>query len=226
MYRQNTIVHCLTRLRPEKNSYPALDIPRLYNILTTEKSLEMANPGLAGGGQEEETRVPDRFVKRDRYQEHMHRQREEREMEERRATEQEREQEMIAIDVNASMKRFDEPRLKLLLDFFTEHFLKMAERSTKHKNLGQSYMYLRSAENLMSLIEEMGYQCVQAKEQVKYIIKCSYFLVQVLKLRESTNYLVYINDYWVISYGNPGLGSCLEQGRRPSTHTSLPDLPP
>ena len=70
------------------------------------------------------------------------------------------------IDLTAEMKPFDEPRRKMLLELFSDHFLKMADRSLKYKNHGQSYMYLRSAENLITLVEEMGYQCRESREQV------------------------------------------------------------
>ena len=42
----------------------------------------------------------------------------------------------------------------------------MAERSAKKKNYGQSYMYLRSAENLITLVEDMNYECSQARQVV------------------------------------------------------------
>ena len=167
------LLHSLLRLRPEKGFYPALDIERLYKILTTEQSLVMANPGLGGG--EQEARRPgggqeggrgQGREEGDRYQEHMRRQRE-KAAEERRARREEKEQQAKpTVDLEAEMKQFDEPRLKLLLDFFSEHFLRMAERSAKHKNLGQSFMYVRTAENLITLVEEMNYQCVEFREQV------------------------------------------------------------
>ena len=204
------LLHSLTKLRPEKGFYPGLDIERLYRILTTEQSLGLLNPGLRG---EEEAAEAGRGQGRrgDRYQEHMRRQREDREAEERRATEEEGEQGKPAIDLTAELKRLDEPRLKLLLDFFTEHFLRMAERSVRFRALGQSYMYLRSAENLMALVEEMGYEAAEGREQA-------------LRLREGVNYSLYIKDYWAISYSHPGLGQhTASTSRRPSMH--LPNLP-
>ena len=162
------LLHSLLRLRPEKGFYPALDIERLYRILTTEQSLVMANPGLGGGEQEASSgpgRAGGREQEGDHYQLHMRRQRE-KAAEERRARMEETEEAKPAIDLSAEMKKFDEPRLKLLLDFFTDHFLRMAERSAKHKNLGQSFMYVRTAENLITLVEEMNYQCVEFREQV------------------------------------------------------------
>ena len=88
----------------------------------------------------------------------------------------------------------------------------MAERSAKKKNYGQSYMYLRSAENLLTLVEDMNYECSQGRQVV-------------MKLRENVNYSLYIKDYWAISYGHPGLGmhSSMDLSRRPSM--LLPNLP-
>ena len=88
----------------------------------------------------------------------------------------------------------------------------MAERCAKKKNFGLSYMYLRSAENLLTLVEEMNYECSQARQLV-------------MKLKESINFSLYIKDYWAISYSHPKLGmsSTMDLGRRPSM--LLPNLP-
>ena len=88
----------------------------------------------------------------------------------------------------------------------------MAERCAKKKNFGLSYMYLRSAENLLTLVEEMNYECSQARQLV-------------MKLKESINFSLYIKDYWAISYSHPKLGmsSTIDLGRRPSM--LLPNLP-
>ena len=88
----------------------------------------------------------------------------------------------------------------------------MAERCAKKKNFGLSYMYLRSAENLLTLVEEMNYECSQARQVV-------------MKLKESINFSLYIKDYWAISYSHPKLGmsSTMDLGRRPSM--LLPNLP-
>ena len=206
------LLHSLTKLHAQKGFYPGLDIQRLYKILTTEQSLGLLNPGL-GGGQEEqqERRQPGRKEDGDRYQVHMRRQREEREAEEKRTKEEEREQGKPLVDLTAEMKRIDEPRLKLLLDFFIEHFIHMSEKSSKFKNHGQGYMYLRSAENLITLVEEMNYHCGEHRQQV-------------IKLRENVNYSLYIKDYWAISYGHPRLGASSSLARQPSTN--LPSLPP
>ena len=130
------------------------------------------------------------------------------------------------IDLMAEIKPFDEPRRKMLLEFFSDHFLKMAERSAKYRNHGQSYMYLRSAENLITLVKEMGYQCKESQEQVIhldfrfYSISC----LQVMKLRASVNYPLYIKDYWMIAYGHPQLGGSTSLQRNQSLN--LPSRDP
>ena len=227
--RENPVFHLLSsllRLKPEKGFYPALDIERLYHILTTKQSLAMINPGLAGGQEEmpETIRKSDKEGGGDRRQEHLRRQRREKEEQDRRLREEERENDKPIIDLTAEVQRFDEPRLKLLLDFFAEHFLKMAERSAKHKTHGQSYMYLRSAENLTTLMEEMGYHCGALREQV--ILPAPPYLehLQVMKLRESVNYSLYIRDYWLTSYGHPQLDKSNPQLTRQQSMI-LPSLP-
>ena len=99
-----------------------------------------------------------------------------------------------------------------VLDVLDLSLSRMAERSAKKKNYGQSYMYLRSAENLITLIEDMNYECSQGRQVV-------------MKLRENVNYSLYIKDYWAISYGHQGLGmhSSMDLSRRPSMQ--LPNLP-
>ena len=114
------------------------------------------------------------------------------------------------IDLTAEIRPFDESRLKMLLELFSEHFLKMAAQSAKHRNHGQSYMYLRSAENLITLVEEMGYQCRESRSQV-------------MKQRASVNYPLYIKDYWMIAYGHPQLGGSFSLQRNQSLN--LPSLP-
>jgi hypothetical protein len=205
----------LARLKPEKGFYPALDIAGLYKILTTEQSLVLAHPGLAGqqedvyGGSVAGSGKEERGG--DRYQVNMRRKQKMREEEERRKQEEEVDKaNKPMIDLTAEMKRLDEPRLKMVLEFFSDHFLKMAERSAKHRNHGQSYMYLRSAENLLSLLEELHYECRAAREQV-------------MKLREGVNYSLYIKDYWAISHGHPGLGHSSSLLRQQSF--MLPSLP-
>ena len=102
----------------------------------------------------------------------MRQRRREREAEEaQRRRDEQAEEAKPLIDLTAEIKPFDESRLKLLLELFSDHFLKMADRSAKHRNHGQSYMYLRSAENLITLVEEMGYQCRESREQVIHLIQ-------------------------------------------------------
>ena len=135
------------------------------------------------------------------------RRREKQAEEAKRRLEEQAEESKPLIDLTAEIRPFDESRLKMLLELFSEHFLKMATQSAKHRNHGQSYMYLRSAENLITLVEEMGYQCRESRSQV-------------MKQRASVNYPLYLKDYWMIAYGHPQLGS-LQRNQS----LNLPSLP-
>ena len=138
------------------------------------------------------------------------RRREKQAEEAKRRLEEQAEESKPLIDLTAEIRPFDESRLKMLLELFSEHFLKMAAQSAKHRNHGQSYMYLRSAENLITLVEEMGYQCRESRSQV-------------MKQRASVNYPLYIKDYWMIAYGHPQLGGSFSLQRNQSLN--LPSLP-
>ena len=138
------------------------------------------------------------------------RRREKQAEEAKRRLEEQAEESKPLIDLTAEIRPFDESRLKMLLELFSEHFLKMATQSAKHRNHGQSYMYLRSAENLITLVEEMGYQCRESRSQV-------------MKQRASVNYPLYIKDYWMIAYGHPQLGGSFSLQRNQSLN--LPSLP-
>ena len=56
------LLNSLSKLKPEKGFYPMLDIEKLYQILTTEKSLSLAHPSLFSGGvqdQQQQQMEPD-----------------------------------------------------------------------------------------------------------------------------------------------------------------------
>ena len=102
-----------------------------------------------------------------RFQEHMRqKQRERRAEEAAKRREEEAVESKPLIDTTADIRRFDEPRWKLVLEVFIKHFLKMAGKSAEYKNNGQSYMYLRSAENLITLLEDMSFPTTEWRAQV------------------------------------------------------------
>ena len=57
------------------------------------------------------------------------------------------------IDLEEKMKPFDQQRKFLVLKFFMEHFLKMAEKSNEFRHSGQSYLYVQMSDILYKRIE-------------------------------------------------------------------------
>ena len=208
--RENPVMYVLQsmlKLQYEKNFYPKLDIMKLYKILTTENQLTMMNPSLLGAVTDD-TSLWDRPKAEkkkndkngssgDRYQERMRRLRENIE-EEAKKTVSGADKKQNVIDLQASIKGFDEARKSLILEFFIAHFLKMAEKSNEFRNRGQSYMYLIQSENLVTLLEELGFDDKPNVREFKH---------EILRLRENVNYALYRKDYWNISYGHPQLSS-------------------
>jgi hypothetical protein len=50
------------------------------------------------------------------------------------------------VDINADVRPFDESRKKLVLEFFIQHFIKMAEKSNIFRNYGQVGFYMKLQE--------------------------------------------------------------------------------
>jgi hypothetical protein len=50
------------------------------------------------------------------------------------------------VDINADVRPFDESRKKLVLEFFIQHFIKMAEKSNVFRNYGQVGFYMKLQE--------------------------------------------------------------------------------
>jgi hypothetical protein len=46
------------------------------------------------------------------------------------------------VDVNAVIRPFDESRKRLVLEFFIQHFVKMAEKSNLFRNYGQARYFI------------------------------------------------------------------------------------
>ena len=195
------VLNSLLKLQSEKNFYPKLDISKLYKILTTENQLTMMNPSLMGAVTEDSSVWERQREKKkldssgDRYQERMRRLRENIE-EEAKKTATEKDQKKDVVDLHAVIKAFDEARKSLVLEFFIGHFLKMAEKSNEFRNRGQSYMYILQSENLVTLLEELGFDDTPTVREFKQ---------KILKLRENVNYKLYMKDYWNISYGHSQL---------------------
>ena len=131
------LLDCLLKLKYEKNFYPMPDLSKLYKILTTDSQLSILNPNLFGseanreeGFWEKQQKSKMKKPSADRYQEHMRKFRERIEAEARKEK-KEKEKKKRIVDLNAELKPFDEIRGKLVLEFFIDHFLKMAHRSNE-----------------------------------------------------------------------------------------------
>ena len=85
----------------------------------------------------------------------MHKKRIEQRTQEMKAREQEQEHDKI--NPNMIIDRFDENRGRLILEFFISHFITLAKKSNEFSSFGQSLLYVKHADNLMKLMQEMGY---------------------------------------------------------------------
>ena len=74
----------------------------------------------------------------------------------------------------------------------------MAKKSKEFRNPGQSYLYLVQSENLVTLMEDLGYGDKSTAREFNHEIE---------KLRENMNYHLYVRDYWNISYGHHQLST-------------------
>ena len=59
------------------------------------------------------------------------------------------------LDMNFSVKRFDDTRGRLVIEFFVSHFLLLAKKSNENRAYGQGLMYLLQVENLLRLLNEL-----------------------------------------------------------------------
>eukprot|EP00092_Neocalanus_flemingeri_P031911 GFUD01034666.1.p1 GENE.GFUD01034666.1~~GFUD01034666.1.p1 ORF type:complete len:850 (+),score=213.74 GFUD01034666.1:67-2550(+) len=197
------VLNSILKLQSEKSFYPKLNVAKLYKILTTEQQLSMMNPALLGvvedamEMQRTQKKQFDKDGTGDRYQARMRKLRENIQ-EEAKKTASERDQKDDVIDLQASIKAFDQARKSLVLEFFTEHFIKMAKKSNEFRNHGQSYMYIVQSENLVTLLEEMGFDDKPTVSEFKR---------DLLQLQENVNYKLYFKDYWNISYGHAQLST-------------------
>lgn len=94
------------------------------------------------------------------------------------------------LDLNLKIKPFSELRKKALLLFFIEHFICLIKKSNEFRAYGQSLMLLLQAQNLLQILDDMGYD--QLKEVVDFRIE-----LETLKYvcRAGTQ------DYWQVNWG-------------------------
>ena len=158
---ENPVVHFLqsiNNIHYEKNFYPKMDTKKLFRILTDgnllAKSLNVGatDPSITGSL----AAIPKEVKpKGDRYQMKMREERRKLEEKEKVVNEvkESRRPAKNPIDVDATLPaRLDELRKRYVLEFFIEHFIKMAEKSNIFRAYGQGYMYTQHADNLLILL--------------------------------------------------------------------------
>ena len=118
-------------------------------------------------------------------------------------------------------KSFSEARKKALLVFFINHFIALAKKSNEFRAYGQSLMLVLQSQNLVKLLEELGYG--ETKE-------CSDFRIQLEKLRSICR--VGAEGYWRVNWGYEDGSHFNKQPSSENLHSSvskqklpLPDLP-
>lgn len=100
-------------------------------------------------------------------------------------------QDRAEIDVEMQIpKTFNEPRKKALLTFFINHFIALAKKSNEFRAYGQSLMLVLQSQNMVKLLEEMGYG--DTKETTD-------FKIQLEKLRSISR--VGADEYWKVNWG-------------------------
>ena len=87
-------------------------------------------------------------------------------------------------------KAFSEARKKALLLFFLNHFISLAKKSNEFRAYGQSLMLTLQGQNMLQLLEEMGYG--ETKE-------CTDLKVELEKLRSISR--VGTEGYWRVNWG-------------------------
>eukprot|EP00095_Tigriopus_kingsejongensis_P004579 maker-scaffold462_size163801-snap-gene-0.53 protein:Tk04579 transcript:maker-scaffold462_size163801-snap-gene-0.53-mRNA-1 annotation:"hypothetical protein AaeL_AAEL009477" len=220
---------CINRLRADKGFYPMPDMNRLHNILVCEETLRLINPSLAidrgrdinafaRAKEEKELKSTDRVQNFLR-----NRLRAEEERKQDQSSESDADKTFLhPNDPKVSsfqLKNFDSLRGGLVLGFFLEHFIKMAEKSNQYRCYGQGLMYLMHCENLVRLIKELN--CHAANES---------------EIREKIEQLKQVCrgnglDYWRINIGvtdNFTRGSsfrAMSSNPDPHQRIPLPDVP-
>jgi len=197
------LMHAVHNLNFEKNFYPKLDVKRLNKILTEDNKslLGKSLGGMMGGDitSEAEAVNPFREIPKemrntdgDRYQIKMREERRKHEEKVAEVKEIKNQSNKPIIDLDAELPKFDSDiRKKLILEFFIEHFLKMAEKSNVFRNHGQAMVYMQHSENLLALLSDVGYENNEHQAHL-YRLK-----------QNSTG--DHIKDYWNISYSHPKL---------------------
>ena len=71
---------------------------------------------------------------------------------------QQPEDQKLKINLEMKIPTLGESRKKALLFFFIKHFISLIKKSNEFRAYGQSLMLVLQSQNMLSLLEEMGYQ--------------------------------------------------------------------
>ena len=85
---------------------------------------------------------------------------------------------------------FSEARKKVLLTFFIKHFIACIKKSNEFRAYGQSLMLVLQSQNLVKLLDELGYGKTP---------ECSEFKVELERLKSISR--VGTEGYWKVNWG-------------------------
>ena len=121
--------------------YPALQVKRLYTLLTSPTPLCLANPALQPAPaltvtppqpQQDSSRRNSEEDAPDTYRDHMRGQRQ------KKKSENVLKDGEMKIDLTSKVASWDDARKKLILEFFISHFIKIAKKSRGFRDYGQA----------------------------------------------------------------------------------------
>lgn len=96
----------------------------------------------------------------------------------------------LPADINMKIPNFSELRKKAVLVFFIQHFINLIKKSNEFRAYGQSLMLVMQAQNLVKILEELGYD--QNREVVD-------LRVELERLRNVSR--AGAQDYWHVNWG-------------------------
>ncbi|XP_059088157.1 uncharacterized protein LOC131884408 [Tigriopus californicus] len=139
---------CIYHLKAEKNFYPMPDVRRLYDILVGKQ----AKPPLLVNRWTKMDEVKKKDVTQQRMLQKLGQLKEKRNKEEESKIQQQDPLDPTRLDYPLqTIEKFDEDKRTLILDFFIDHFIQMAEKSNINRCYGQGLMYAMHCENLAKL---------------------------------------------------------------------------
>lgn len=96
----------------------------------------------------------------------------------------------LKINLEMKVPTLGETRKKALLFFFIKHFINLTKKSNEFRAYGQSLMLVLQSQNMLKLLEEMGYQDTR-----EYSDNC----IELERLRNICR--VGAEGYWKVNWG-------------------------